>query len=63
VMRRAVERGEISANADVDAGGEVLGCLAAYRAGVQREALGVGFKKLVRVYFFCSVAFVVLELF
>ncbi|KPY86819.1 Transcriptional regulator, TetR family [Pseudomonas syringae pv. tagetis] len=43
LMQRALERGEISANADVDAACQVLPCMAAYRALVQRKPFDLQF--------------------
>ncbi|GFM67585.1 putative TetR-family transcriptional regulator [Pseudomonas cichorii] len=43
LMRRALERGEISANADIDAASQVLPSMAAYRALIQRKPFDLQF--------------------
>lgn len=43
LMKRALERGEISANADIDAASQVLPSMAAYRALIQRKPFDLTF--------------------
>lgn len=43
LLKRALERGEISANADIDAASQVLPSMAAYRALIQRKPFDLTF--------------------